>query len=69
MLHRKKYFGKAETTFKLRYSKYQKSFEFLKYKTDTDIFNETWQMKKSGQTPVISWERVRKCSLYNGDSK
>ena len=28
------YFGTAETAFKLRYSNHQRSFKFLKYKTD-----------------------------------
>ena len=26
-------------------------------------------MKKSGQTPVIAWEIVRKCSFYEPNSK
>ena len=26
-------------------------------------------MEKSAQTPVITWERVRKCSPYNHNSK
>ena len=26
-------------------------------------------MKKSGQTPVITWKIVRKCSPYNPNSK
>ena len=26
-------------------------------------------MKKSAQAPVITWERVRKCSPYNHNSK
>ena len=55
----------AETTFKLQYSIHQISFKFLKYKTDTELSKETWRMKKSGQTPVITREIVRKCSHYN----
>ena len=63
------YFDTAETTFKLRYSNHQRSFKFLKYKTDTELSSEGWQMKKSGQTPVITWKIVRRCSPYNPNSK
>ena len=63
------YFGTAETTFKLRYSNRQRSFKFLKYKKDTELSNEIWGMKNSGQTPVITWKIVRKCSPYNPNSK
>ena len=60
------YFGTAETTFK---SNHQRSFKFLKYKTDIESSNEVWRMKKSGQTPVITWKIVRRCSPYNPNSK
>ena len=63
------YFGTAETTFKLWYSNHQRSFKFSKYKTDTELFNQVWQMKKSGQTIVITWKIVRRCSPYNPNSK
>ena len=63
------YFGTAETTFKLSYSNHQRSFKFLQYKTDIELSNEIWRMKKSGQIPVITWEKVRKCSSYNPNSK
>ena len=63
------YLGTAETTFKLRYSNHQRLFKFLNYKTDTELSNEVWQRKKSGQTSVITWKIVRRCSPYNPDSK
>ena len=62
-------FGIAQSTFKLRYSNHQRSFAFLKYKTDTELSSELWQMKKSEQTPVITWKIVRTCSPYNSNSK
>ena len=63
------YFRTAETTFKLRYSNHQRPFKFLKYKKDTELSNEVWRMKKSGQAPVITWKIVRRCSPYNPNSK
>ena len=63
------YFGSAETMFKLRYSNHQRSFKLLKYKTDTELSSKVWQMKKSGQTPVITWKIVRTCSPCNPNSK
>ena len=63
------YFGRAETTLKLWYSNHQRSFKFLKYKTDTELSSEVWKMKSSGQTPVITWKIVRRCSPYNPNSK
>ena len=48
------YFGTAETTFKLRYSNHQRSFKFLKSKTDTELSNKVWQMKMSRQTQIIT---------------
>ena len=63
------YFGTAETTFKLQYSNHQRSFKFLKHKIDTELSNEEWRMKKSGQTPVITWKRVQRCSPSNPISK
>ena len=62
-------FDTTETTFKLRHSNHQKSFKFLKYKTDIELSNEVWQIKKSGQTIAITWEIVRKCSSCNPNSK
>ena len=55
--------------FKLRYPHHQRSFKFLKYKTDTELPCEVWQMEKSGQTPVTTWKIVRQCSPYNPNSK
>ena len=59
------YFGTGEAMFKLRYSNHQRSFTFWKYKTDTELSKEVWQMKKSGQTPIITW----RCSPCNPNSK
>ena len=58
-----------KTTFKLRHSNHQKSFKFLKYKADTKLSNKVQQIKKSGQTTVITWKIVRKCSSCNPNSK
>ena len=63
------YFGTVGTTFKQGYSNHQRSFKYVKYKTDTELSSELWQMKKSEQTPVITWKIVRTCSPYNSNSK
>ena len=63
------YFGTAETTFKLQYSNHQRSFQFLKYKIETELSNEVWRMKKFGQTSVITWKIVRRYSPYKHNSK
>ena len=47
----------------------QRSVKFLKYKTDMELSNEVWWMKKSGQTPVITWKIVQRCSPCNSNSK
>ena len=63
------YFGTGETMFKMRYSNHQRSFTFWKYKTDTELSKEVWQMKMFGQTPIITWRIVRRCSPCNPNSK
>ena len=63
------WFGTAETTFKLQYSNHQRSFKFLKYKIDKVLSSEVWEMRKSGQTPVITRKIVRRCSPYNPNLK
>ena len=40
----------------------------MKYKTDTELSNKVWQMKKSGQTPVITWKILQRCSPYDPNS-
>ena len=63
------YFSTGKTTCKQRYSRHQRSFKFLKYKTDTELSSEVSQMKKSEQTPVITWKIVQRCSPYYPNSK
>ena len=49
----KVYFGTAETTFSLQYSN-------KKYKTDTELLNEVWQMKSpykhQSSRKMFSWQ-------------
>ena len=44
-------------------SKHQRSSTFLKYKTDYELSNEVWRIKKCGQKPVITWQTIQKCYL------
>ena len=63
------YFGTAKINKKLQYSNRQRSFNFLKCKTDIELSNKVWRMGKSGQTPFITRKIVRECSPYNPNSK
>ena len=63
------YFGLSETAFKVRFSNHKKSFNIVNYKNDTELSKEVWRIKESGDTPVITWEVVRRCLPYNLQSK
>ena len=63
------YFSTGKSTFKPQYSNHQRSFQFLKHKTDTKLSSEVWQMKKSEKTPVITPKIVQRCSPDNPNSK
>ena len=63
------YFGTAGIKLMLQYSKHQRPFRFLKFKTGNELSNKVWPMKNFGQTPIITWEILRECSLYNPNSK
>ena len=41
----KVYFGLCETTFKKQFSNHKKSFDLHKYKNETELSNEIWQIK------------------------
>ena len=63
------YFNKAETEIKLQHLNQKMPFKFIKHKTDTNISNKVWQIKKSKKAPVITWEKVQNISSYNTNSK
>ncbi|XP_047143824.1 leucine-rich repeat and coiled-coil domain-containing protein PF3D7_0703800 [Hydra vulgaris] len=65
----KVYFGISETTFKLRYANHLKSFNAPKYKNDTELSKELWELKSKHINPVITWKIIAQCKPYNQASK
>ena len=61
----KVYLGVSETTFKVRYGNYKKSFTKQRHKNDTELFKEYWKMKQQNGIPGIKWKVLRKCHAYN----
>ena len=59
-------FGSCETTFKKRISSHKKSFNLNEYEHETELWNEIWWIKNSGQ---VKWEIVTKCVPYNPQTK
>ena len=63
------YKGICDTTFKLRYANHKKTFNYLKYKTDTELANELWEIKLLNGTPTIKWNILCKSRSYNINTK
>ena len=55
-LKAKIYYGVSETAFKLRYANNKKTFNNIKYQTDTELSNEYWNIISANKTSYISWE-------------
>ena len=49
----KVYYCVSETAFKLRYANHKKSFNNIKYQTDTELSNEYWNIKLANKTSNI----------------
>ena len=56
----KVYFGSCETTIKERLSNHKKSFNVNEYKNETELSNESWQIKNLGHHPQVEFEIVIK---------
>ena len=65
----KKYKGIAETALKLRIKNHEKSFNHQKYKSDSALSAEYWNIKNNGGIPHVKWKILRKCRGYNPQSK
>ena len=61
----KTYIGLTEGPFKQRYANHKKSFNHRKYEHDTELSKEVWRIKDRNETPVVTWEIVRKCPSFN----
>ena len=63
------YYSVSETAFKLRYANHKKTFNNIKYQTDTELLNKYWNIISANKTPKISWEILRTHKSYNQNSK
>ena len=63
------YYGISQTKFKSRYANHQNSFKNRKYKTDTELSNEIWKIKKQNIKVDISWEIPGIHQSYNTSTK
>ena len=65
----KVYIGSSATTFKFRCANHLKSFNTNRYKNDTELSKEVWELKESNFIPFIKWKVIRRCRPYNLASK
>ena len=65
----KEYIGVSETTFKKRYANHKKSFNHVKYESDTELSNEFWKIKKMQGTPTVTFSILKMCPPYNPSTK
>ena len=65
----KKYKGIAETAIKQRIKNHEKSFIHCKYRSDSALSIEYWNIKNKGGIPEVKWKILRKCQGYNPQSK
>ena len=63
------YYGVSETAFKLRYANHKKTFNNIKYQTDTELSNEYWNIISANKTSNISWKILGTYKSYNQSSK
>ena len=63
------YYGVCEIAFKLRYANHEKTFNNIKYQTDTELSNEYWNIISANKTSNISWEILGTHKSYNQNSK
>ena len=63
------YIGLCETSFKKRYANHRKSFNFEKYRNESELSKEVWKIKDTGNNYFIKWSIIRKCPSYNQSTK
>ena len=54
----KVYYGLSETTFKVRYANHKKTFNYLKYKSDSELSHEFWNIKNSNNNPIFQKTQI-----------
>ena len=62
------YKGVCSTSFKYRYANHKKSFNHEKYKKDTELSKEVWELKDNNGNPDVTWNIFGKFSAYNPSS-
>ena len=58
----------SETAFKLTYANHKKTFNNIKYQTDTELSNEYWNIISANKTSNESWEILGTHISYNQSS-
>ena len=59
----------CETAFKRRYANHKKTFNNIKYQTDTELSNEYWNIISASKNSSKSWEILGTHKSYNQSSK
>ena len=67
--HEKIYKGLCETTFKIRYGNHKKTFNYEKYKNDTELASEFWRIKNLNGSSTIKWSLLGKYKSYDPNTK
>ena len=65
----KLYKGICATKFKSRYCNHKKAFINERYRNDTELSKEVWNVREQNGTPKIKWSILGKYSSYNPISK
>ena len=63
------YFGIAEESFEGRLYNQNLFFRNHFYKNDNEPSKELWHIKMKNYTPETTWRIIRKCLLYNYNSR
>ena len=59
----------SENTFKKRYGNHKTSFNINRYKNDTGLSVEYWNLKAGNSNPKVKWAVKIQYSAYNPQSK
>ena len=63
------YYDDCETAFKRRYASHKKTFNNIKYQTDTELSNEYWNITSANKISNVSWEILGTRKSNNESSK
>ena len=58
-----------ENTFKKRYANHKRSFNINRYKNNTKLSAEYWNLKAGNSNPKVTWTVKNQFSAYNHQSK